>query len=367
MTRNRPLGDVLPHYESSLQRDVDRIHACLTDMGRRATRGLQDSVEAFVHGNRQVAYSVMLRDTFIDALDREVDRLTLEFILRQQPVGLHLRFAASVLKVNLELERVGDYAKSIAKQVLNLSRYEFAPPLNPFLEIADKAIPMLDAAVQAFVQRDVEAARRIIAAEPEVEALRNGIGELLFQERQSGRIPLEAYTPLTNLARRLERVADQAKNISQETLFMVTGEYAKHKGSETIRILFVGATASGPALMAEALGQALGDARFIFSSAGMEPGQLNPNLAAFLEGKGLECGTLKPRTPEQIPNLEFYQVIVALSPRAREVFPPPKARTVNLEWSVAEPTDLEKTHAFLREQIGDLVAALLGERLAQKH
>jgi phosphate transport system protein len=361
------LWGVVPHYESSLQQDVDRIHSRLTDMSRRATRGLQDSLEAFVQGNRQLAYSVILRDTFIDDLDREIDRLTLEFILRQQPVGLHLRFAASVLKVNLELERVGDYAKSLAKQVLNLSRYEFAPPLNPFLEIADKAIPMLDAAVQAFVQRDVEAARRVIATEPEVEALRNAIGELLFQERQAGRIPLEAYTPLTNLARRLERVADQAKNISQETLFMVTGEYAKHKDTETIRILFVGATASGPALTAEAIGQAVGDSRFIFSSAGIEAGPIHPSLVEFLQGKGHEVGALKARTPDQIPNLEFYQVIVALSPRAREVFPPAKARTVNLEWSVEDPSNLEKTYVYLREQVGDLVAALLGERQSHRH
>ena len=101
MTGGGPLGGVVPHYESSLQQDVDRIHARLTDMGRRATRGLQDSLESFVHSNRQLAYSVMLRDTFIDALDQELDRLTLEFILRQQPVGIHLRFAAAVLKVNL--------------------------------------------------------------------------------------------------------------------------------------------------------------------------------------------------------------------------------------------------------------------------
>ena len=68
-------------------------------------------------------YSIILRDTFIDALDREIDRLCLEFIIRQQPVGMHLRFAAAAIKINLELERVGDYAKSIAKQGLKLSRH----------------------------------------------------------------------------------------------------------------------------------------------------------------------------------------------------------------------------------------------------
>lgn len=331
-------------------------------MGRRATRGLQDSLESFVHGNRQLAYSVMLRDTFIDALDQELDRLTLEFILRQQPVGIHLRFAAAVLKVNLELERVGDYAKSIAKQVLSLSRYEFTPPLNPFIELAARAIPLLEAAVDAFVRRDVAAARRVIAAEPEVEALRNGIGELLFLERQAGRIPLEAYTPLTNLARRLERVADQAKNISQETLFMVTGEYSKHKDSEIIRVLFVGATAAGPALLAETIGQALGDARFVFTGAVMEPNGGNAAVLDFLRAHGYEVSSAKLRTPDQIPNREFYQVVVALSPRAREAFPPARARTVNLEWNFEDPTDLERTHSVLQNQINDLVSALLGER-----
>src|SRR5687768_17023198 len=110
------------HYEESMERDIARLRDKIREMAARTEQGLRDGIAALLGNNRQLAYSIILRDTFIDALDREIDRLCLEFIIRQQPVGVHLRFAAAAIKINLDLERTGDYAKSIAKQVLKISR-----------------------------------------------------------------------------------------------------------------------------------------------------------------------------------------------------------------------------------------------------
>src|SRR5436190_16513348 len=144
----------MSHYETSLQRDLGRLSAKLTEMAGRTEQSLRDVLTALMTCDRQLAYSIILRDTFIDALDREIDRLCMEFIIRQQPVGLHLRFAAAAIKINLELERVGDYAKGIAKQVLKLSR--LGEPVVPagFQAMADFVIPLVREAIEAFIHHD---------------------------------------------------------------------------------------------------------------------------------------------------------------------------------------------------------------------
>lgn len=366
----------MTHYEASLQNDLDRLRAKLTEMANRTGQSLRDCTVALLAGNRQLAYSIILRDTFIDALDREIDRLCLEFMVRQQPAGLHLRFAAAAIKINLELERVGDYAKSIAKQSLKLSRIgELVVPAS-FQEIADRTIPLLDAAIEAFARQDVEKARSTIAATADVDRMRSRISEELFAARQAGNLPLEAYDPLINIARRFERVADQAKNIAQETVYMVTGEYAKHGRGAVLRVVFIDGANAGASLMAETIGQALGNSRFVFSSGGMEPKPVDRGLIEFMATKGLDVSAAKSRAVDQVPNLDYYQVFIALTPEAVRAFPPPNAKTVNLEWTLPDPaagerlgtaTAYQETWDFLQTQIRDLVQALLGEQEKAEH
>ena len=361
----------MTHYEASLQRDLDRLRSKLTEMAGRTEQSLRDCIVALMAGNRQLAYSIILRDTFIDALDREIDRLCLEFIVRQQPVGLHLRFAAAAIKINLELERVGDYAKSIAKQSLKLSRLgELVTPTS-FQEIADRAIPLVREAVEAFAAQDVEGARRVIAGTADIDRMRSRISEELFAARHAGNIPLEAYDPLINIARRFERVADQAKNIGQETVYVVTGEYTKHGRGAVLRVLFIDGANAGGSQMAEAIGQATGDSRFVFSSAGLEPKPVDRGLIEFMGAKGIDLSGVKSHSVEQVPNLEHYQVFIALTPEAIRAFPPPNTKTVNLEWPLPDPAAgerlgtaaaYEETWDFLQTHIRDLVQALLGEQ-----
>ena len=361
----------MSHYETSLQNDLDRLRSKLTEMAGRTDRSLRDGIVALMANNRQVAYSIILRDTFIDALDREIDRLCLEFIVRQQPVALHLRFAVAAIKINLELERVGDYAKSIAKQSLKLSRLgEVVAPAS-FQAHADAAIPLVREAVEAFVEQDVEKARRVIAATAGIDRMRSQITEELFNARQSGKIPLEAYDPLINIARRFVRVADQAKNICQETVYMVTGEYMKHGRGAAMRVLFIDGANAGGSQMAESIGQSLGDSRFIFSSAGLDPKPVDRGLIEFMQGKGIDLSRVKSRAVGQVLNLEHYQVFIALTPEAVGAFPPPNTKTVNLEWPLPDPAAgerlgtaaaYEETWNFLQTQITDLIQALLGEQ-----
>jgi phosphate transport system protein len=350
---------VSTHYEASLERQIEQLRQLVLEMAARAESSLNDCITALEKSDRQLAYAVILRDRYIDELDRRIDRQCLEFLIRQQPVGKHLRFAAAVIKVNLELERVGDYAKSIAKQVIKLGSLEGTLPIDTLLDLGRRAVPMLARAVQAFVNEDVPAAQWVIAEETKTEALRGVIGEMLFDERQAGRIPLEAFSAMNNVARRFERVADQAKNVSQETLYMVTGDYVKHRDLMSLGVVFLDATNSRASQMAEAIGRALRNPNFQFMSAGVEPQPLDPGLIEIMRQKGYDLSDAQPKRTNEVPDIDSAQVFVVLSPRARSIVPA-NPRAVTLEWIINDPADHARTFEFLKKQIDDLVAALIG-------
>jgi len=209
--------------------------------------------------------------------------------------------------------------------------------------------------------------------EEEVDLLRNGINAALMQQHQLGKIPLEALTPLLTIARRFERVSDQARNICEEVLYMCTGEYAKHKGTEVLRVLFVDIRNACRSQMAEAIANSLGKPEFIFSSAGIDPHPIDPATVTFLAEKGLDISRQQSKSVGQIPNLDHYQVIVALAQEAQKVFPPPPTKTVGLDWNVRDPffvegkpeeirAAYEETFQYINTHIRDLVEAILGEQ-----
>jgi phosphate transport system protein len=363
-----------PHYEESMQRDIDRIRGKVAEMAGLADRALAQVLRAFVTLDRQLAYTVILRDRRIDELEKEIDRLCLEFFVRQQPVAKQLRFAYIAIKINQELERIGDYAESIARQVLKLSGLSAKISPARFEEIANLSIPMLRDAVRAFTEEDAALARRTMVIEDRVDGLKSTINAELFQLRQDGKIPLEALTPLMTVARRFERVSDQAKNICEEVIYMTTGEYAKHVGGDVWRMAFIDDDNSCASQMAEAIGNALEQPQFVFSSAGLRPGTVDPGLIEFLRGKGIDISRAVSRSLEQAPNLDFAHILVALSPDARRAFSTSR-KAIWLDWSglpdprrrdlppASRQSAYEDAWKFLHQHISDLCEAVLADNI----
>ncbi|MBI3191785.1 MAG: hypothetical protein HYZ36_03890, partial [Pedosphaera parvula] len=163
------------HYEVTLQQDLDRIRDKVAEMGALCEKAVSDAVRALREGNRPLAYSVILRDQRIDELEKEVDRLCLEFLVRQQPAGTPLRLVYSTIRSNLELERVGDYAESIARQVIKLTHQDVSIPTERLAELADRAMQTLHDAVQACVQEDTALANGVMQLEEIVDALKSRV------------------------------------------------------------------------------------------------------------------------------------------------------------------------------------------------
>ncbi|MCF7674267.1 MAG: phosphate signaling complex protein PhoU [Akkermansiaceae bacterium] len=362
------------HLEESLQREVDRIRGKVTEMSALGEKALLDCVKALEDHNRQTAYTVILRDQYIDELEREIDRLCLEFIVRQQPMAGHLRFAYATIKINLELERVGDYAESIARQTLKLLDLNVPFPIERIQELADLSIPMLRDATQAFVDQDADLARATIETEQIVDLLKSRLNKDLITLFRDDKLPFEALNPLTMISRRFERVSDQASNICMETLYMCTGEYVKHARAEAFRVLFVDEHNACRSQMAEAIARSLNQPKFIFTSAGLDPQPLTPGTAGFMKEQGFDVARMVPKAVNQVPNLDHYHVIVLLAPEAKNSFPQKPRKVAMLDWSVADPSQTEGTPAevnaayqgtyqFIQQHINDLVGAILGENM----
>ncbi len=361
------------HYEQSMQRDIDRIQAKVSEMAQLAEGALDGCLRGLLERNRQLAYSVILRDRRIDELEKEIDRLCLEFIVRQQPVARHLRFAYVTIKINQEIERIGDYAESIARQILKVSNLPVPIPLHRYREIAALSIPMLRNAVKAYLTGDAALARTTMVIEEEVDGLKSQINAELVQLRQEDKIPLSALTPLMTIARRFERVSDQAKNICEETLYLVTGDYQKHMGGEVWRMIFIDDHNACNSQLAEGIAQSLNQPKFIFSSAGLDPKPIAPGAIEFLASKGIDISKATPKSIDQIPNLEFSQILVALDPVARKAFPA-GTKAVCLDWTLPDPSQTtgsaeQKAAAYeaafttLHSHIEEILEAVLSDKI----
>jgi phosphate transport system protein len=359
------------HLEESMQQDIDCIRNYVAEMSHKAEVALQDCVKSFVENDHKLAYAVILRDQYIDEKEKEIDRLCLEFIIRQQPVAQSLRFIYSTIRINLEIERVGDYAESIARHLIKV---EESPPLDikeKIVEQADVSIRMFHDAIQAFVDQDMKLAVKTIEMKETADAMRTLLNNNLVSLFREQKMEFEVLDPLTTVIRRFERVADQARNICLEVLYLCTGENAKHPGAATFRILFVDDHNSCRSQIAEAIASSFKQSRFVFSSAGLEPLPIDHATIEFMKSKGFDLSRMAPKAVHQVPNLDHYQVIVALSKNIYKVFPQHPGKVIFLDWLVDDPSHAqassekleevyEKTFLFLQDQIKDMIEALIG-------
>ena len=175
-----------PHLEAQLQRNIDVIRDKVRKMAELTESALNDGLRALFENDGQLAYSIILRDQQIDEYEKEIDRLCLEFMVRQQPAAGPLRFVYATIKINQELERIGDYAESVARQGLLINSLDVDIDYSKFKAISEISIPMLGNAVDAFLDQDADLAKSTMAVEKEANRLRDEINVDLFQLRADG-------------------------------------------------------------------------------------------------------------------------------------------------------------------------------------
>ena len=242
------------------------------------------------------------------------------------------------------------------------------------VEMSDLAVPMIHDSIDAFVRQDADLAKRVMAVEPAVDNLLGKLNTEIIEDLRDQRIVPEMIEPLITIGRRLERVADQARNVCMETLYMCTGEVAKHPFAETFRVLFVGEHNACRSQMAEAIAQSLAQPKFIFASAGLDPSPIDSETLEFMREKGFDLSRSAPKAIYQVPNLDHYQVIVGVAQEAQQAFPRTPRKMVYVDWSMDDPSQTqgspadvrlayESTFNALSSNVRDLVGAVLGIRI----
>ena len=201
----------------SLQDDLLRLAGLAEVAVGRAVTALQNQ-------DVEEARRIIAEDDIIDRQQYALEDRALLLIARQAPMAVDLRMISAVISIASELERIGDYAEGIAKIAIRGAGEPLLKPLIDVPRMAEKAQQMLRAAVEAFVNRDVEAARRLGIADTEVDDLTTQVqNELLtFMLRDPNNI--ERALHLMFVAHNLERVADRTTNIAERLVFLVTGE-----------------------------------------------------------------------------------------------------------------------------------------------
>ncbi len=360
-----------PSYlDESLERDMARIREHVKKTSWLAEKALQDCIKALSERNRQLAYGVILRDQYINEKELEIDQFCLEFLVKQQPVAGPLRFAYATIKVSLELERIGDYAESIAHSILKIIDRPLEAVEKDISELAGLATSLLQDATRAYLEQDAALARSSIEAGGAADSLRIQINQKLIQFFKKKKISFDDLDPLLAITRRFDRVVDQVRNICGEVQYIVNGEFTKHHGAHTFRVLFVDSHNACRSQMAEAIANSFGHPRFIFSSAGFEPQPIDSTTLAFMADKGFDLSRMRPKAITQIPNLEYYQVIAALTPEARHFFAKEHRKIVVLDWIMEDPCSVnappeklkaayEKAFQFIQVHLAGLIQAVI--------
>jgi phosphate transport system protein len=180
-----------------------------------------------------MAKEVMWTEALINQQEMEIDDMATRLLALFQPMARDLRFLTSAIKINTDLERMGDLAVNITERSLSLMKEPSIRPLIDIPKIAELAKGMVHNALDAFAERDADLARKVLRSDDEVDQLRDAVyNELLeFMQEESGTI--HRSVALMFIAQNLERIADHATNIAEDVLFMVKGIDVRHRAEAT--------------------------------------------------------------------------------------------------------------------------------------
>jgi phosphate transport system protein len=189
-------------------------------------------VRALVDRDPDMARQVLRDETRINQMEIEIDNLTTRLFALRQPMARDLRFLTATMKINTDLERMGDLAVNIAQRALSLVGQPSVKPLIDIPRMAQLVESMLLRVLDAFVRGDADVARSVLLADDEVDALRDSVYQELVAYMQKDPTTVPAAVDLIFVARNLERIADHATNIAEDVVFLVQGVDVRHHASE---------------------------------------------------------------------------------------------------------------------------------------
>ena len=218
----------VPHFQEGLE----QLKGRLLEMGGLAEDRVQGAVRGLVERDRTELARVLAGDAAINQCHIDIDDRCLKLLALQQPVAMDLRAIVSAVKINADLERVGDLAVNIAEAG---ERYLTHPPVKELIDIprmARIAQDMLRDALDAYVRRDVRLAHAVLDRDDELDELKTMVFRELLNYMTRDRATVEPSLDLILVSRHLERIGDHATNVAEDVIFMVSARDVRHHAGE---------------------------------------------------------------------------------------------------------------------------------------
>ncbi len=215
-----------------LQKDLEKLKKNILEIGGLVEQAVENVTQAFFARDIEAAKKVIENDYNVDLREVDVEEECLKLLALYQPVAGDLRFITTVIKVNNDLERMGDYCVKIAKRTLSLSK---EPPIEIPIQIQNmvtKTKKMVQESLDAFSRKDASRSRQICVGDDEVDDLQRETFRLLRKNMQNEPKYIDQLLDLVTVTQGVERIADLATNIAQHVVYMVEGEIIRHKEDE---------------------------------------------------------------------------------------------------------------------------------------
>jgi phosphate transport system protein len=212
-----------------IEEELNTLNEALLEMGALVAQSIHRSVRSLVEKKEDYAHQVLRDESRINQLEMQVDDLATTLIVREGPVAGDMRFVVTAIKINTDLERMGDMAVGIVERSLSLMRQPELPLEVGFTEIGNLVESMVLTCLDAFVKRDAQLAKTVLTADDAVDQLRNTLTRQMVETMKSDPATVERALDYILIARRLERVADHATNVAEDVIFMVKGIDVRHR------------------------------------------------------------------------------------------------------------------------------------------
>lgn len=213
------------HTVKAFDEDITRLRGLIAEMGGLAELSIAEAMRAIVSGDEDLAKGVVERDKKLDALESEVDAMAIRTIALRAPMADDLREIIAALKIGGVVERIGDYAKNIAKRAPRIEGRSRFEPLTLLPAMGDVAAGMVHDVLTAFAARDPVLAREVIERDDKVDAFYDSIFRNLVSYMVENPATISTAAQLLFVARNIERIGDHATNVAEMVHFAAVGTY----------------------------------------------------------------------------------------------------------------------------------------------
>ncbi len=212
--------------------ELEELNHRLLEMAGFVESAINRAVRSLMEQDRELALQVIRDEPQINRMEMEIDGLVTRLLALRQPVARDLRFLTAALKINTDLERIGDLANHIAERSLSLMHHPLVRPLTDIPKMASLVQSMLLKCLEAFVRGNDELARSVLVSDDEVDRLRDHVYSDLVETMQRDPGTVTAAVGLIFVARNLERIGDHATNIAEDVVFLIKGIDVRHRAVE---------------------------------------------------------------------------------------------------------------------------------------